>query len=242
MVATNNPYLTPVARVVAAPLQRPHGGSQSNMGPQSQRRISLLDRTHQLQAQSHKNSSSNNNNKRKKGAQQTLFGAVAFDPLKNCPKCRGGKSSHKGHHEKCWNNPRRGQSKAYVQEEKRLKMLFETPLTEAEKCSGQHMTREATDAFFAPREHVVEVAAVPATTTTTSLPHPKQSTTNAVAADELHGGVTAAMNDPIFVESHKSSTAPLAMLAFAKVVMKSIVHDKQINTLSHFDGMSIAVP
>ena len=121
-------------------------------------------------------------------------------------------------------------------------MLFETPLTEAEKCSGQHMTREATDAFFAPREHVVEVAAVPATTTTTSLPHPKQSTTNAVAADELHGGVTAAMNDPMFVESHKSSTAPLAMLAFAKVVMKSIVHDKQINTLSHFDGMSITVP
>jgi len=239
-----NPYLTPIARVVAAPPPRQHGrqheGSQSTtMGPQSQRRISLLDRTHQLQSQSH----NNNNNKRKKGAQQTLFGTVAFDPSKNCPKCRGGKASHKGHHPNCWNNPRKKGQSATLQEEKRLKMLLEAPLTEEEKCSGQHLTKEATTAFFAPREGVAKVAAA-GTATTTILPNTTQSTMiiNSVTADDICSCVTKIVNDSAFVESNKASTAPLAMLALAKVVSENIINDRQIDTRAHFDGLTYTVP
>mgnify|MGYP000487919569 CR=1 FL=1 len=191
-------------------------------------------------------SQSSNSNKRKKGAQQTLFGAVAFDPAKSCAKCRGGKTSHKGHHPKCWNNPRkRAQSKAMLQEEKRLKELFEAPLTEAEKCSGQHMTPEATATFFAPREGALKLAAVPATKMT-ALTNPNQSTatanTSVVTADSMCTDVTALVNDAKFVEQHKTSAAPLAMLAFAKVVVERIVLDKQIDVRSHFDGLSMTAP
>jgi len=39
---------------------------------------------------------------------------------------------------------------ASQEEAKRLEVLFATPLTEAEKCSGQYLTKEVTDAHFAP--------------------------------------------------------------------------------------------
>ena len=234
-----NPYLTPVARAVTVPPQRQHGGgSQSTtMGPQSQRRISLLDRTHQLQAQSHNN--------RKKGAQQTLFGAVAFDPSKSCAKCRGGKSSHKGHHEKCWNNPRkRAQSTARTLEEKRLKLLYETPLTEEEKCSGKYLTREATDAFFAPREGVQPVAAVATTTTVQSKSNEltTTTTTTTVTADMICKSVTEIVNNPSFIASHTATTAPLAMVAFAKIVVERIIKNKEIDMMEYFNGLTMSVP
>ena len=229
--------------MVVAPPQRPRNGvSQTTMGPQSQRRISLLDRTHQLQSQSH-----NNSNKRKKGAQQTLFGSVAFDPAKSCPKCRGGKSSHKGHHEKCWNNPRkRGMLKAMLMEEKRLKTLFEQPLTDAEKCSGQHLTKEATDAFFAAREGAVKVAAATTTRTEVALLNPTKSTNanigSAATADAICTSVTTLCNDPAFSKHHELSTAPLAMLAFAKTVAKTIINNNKFETKSYFDGLTMTAP
>ena len=99
MVQPVNPYAARAAAVAAAApaaaTEKENGAPQqhSNMGPQSQRRISNAERTHQMQSQS-----------RKKGGQQTLFGNVAFDPTKNCPKCRGGTNSHKGNSPLCWNN------------------------------------------------------------------------------------------------------------------------------------------
>jgi len=73
-----------MARAVAAPQRHQKDGSQSTMGTQSQRRISQQERTHQLQSQSHRK-------QQKIVGQQTLFGGQAFDPTKNCSKCRGTK-------------------------------------------------------------------------------------------------------------------------------------------------------
>jgi len=233
------PPANPCARAAAtaaAAREKENGppqGSQLTMGPQSQNRLTLKARTHQLQSQSH----------RKKG-QQTLFGGLAFDPAKHCPKCRGGPASHKGHHEKCWNNPRkRNQSTAMTVEEKRLKALCETPLAEAEKCSGQHMTREATEAFFAPRENTMKTAtaSVATTTTTTTTTMTELEFTSAAHATSSREDVTAAhvdictevtklVKDSAFVEFHETSRAPIAMLAFAKWQWKKSCSTARLTT------------
>jgi len=44
------------------------------------------------------------------------------------------------------------------------------------------------------------------------------------------------------VEAHKATTAPLAMVAFAKVVAERIINDRQVDTLSYFDGLTMTVP
>ena len=146
-----NPYAKPKATAAAAVAAtgKENGGPQVNkMGPQSQRRLSLKERTYQMKGNA-------NNKKKKKGGQQTLFGEVAFEPEKDCEVCKArlwGRNVHRSHHELCTNNRnKRGQSAATLslqKEEKRLKVLFSTPLTEAEKCSGQYLTKEATEAYF----------------------------------------------------------------------------------------------
>jgi len=125
-------------------------------------------------------------------------------------------------------------------------MLFEAPLTDAEKCGGKCLTREATDAFFAPQEGaaVNNLAAASVATTTKSLPNPMPSTriNNTITPDDMHTDVTKIVNDPLFVQSHKSTAAPLAMAAFAKVVADRITNDRQIEIQLHFDGLTITVP
>ena len=72
---------------------------RQEMGPQSQRHVSLEKRKCQLSG----------NGSRKKQAQATLFGGEAFHPDKHCVVCRGkkaGRKPHRSHHSLCWNNPR----------------------------------------------------------------------------------------------------------------------------------------
>ncbi len=237
-----NPYARTVVTATAAREKengRPQGSQVNNMGPQSQRRLTLNERTHHMQSQSHR-----------KKVQQTLFGEQAFDPSKNCAKCRGGKASHKGHHEKCWNNPRkRNQSQAMTVEEKRLKLLYETPLTEAQKCSGKYLTRESTEAFFAPRENTTTATASAVTTTQFTNNNNNTAATTEIGGGivrsvdlDLYTGVKNLVKDPNFLKLHASSRTPLAMLAFAQVVIDKIIRNKQIDSQKYFNGLTITVP
>ena len=78
------------------PARNPHAKPKENvaqtaiMGPQSQRRLTLKERTHQMQG------SNVGHKKGKKGDQQTLTGEVTFDPMKDCAIC---KARHIGHAE-----------------------------------------------------------------------------------------------------------------------------------------------
>jgi len=251
MAPPTNPYRRPAAAAAAVPRLQ-NGVSQSTMGPQSQRRLSLKERAHQLQASSHRK-------KHKTGGQQTLFGDRAFDPLKDCEVCRAkeyGRSVHRAHHERCVNNRRtRGFSNAALalaNEEARLKRHFATPLSEAEKCRGEYATPEAAAAFFAPREGVTKIAGKITTTTTqittttqfaaTVASESKCASEQFVSAAELCTAVTELVTDVDFLEKHKGNKAPMAMLAFASVVMKTIVRNNRVHTASHFDGLTITVP
>jgi len=135
-----------------------------------------------MQASSHR--------KKPKVGQQTLFGTVAFDPLKDCPVCKAkqfGRSVHRAHHERCINNRKtRGMSASTLllrQEEKRLEMHFNAPLAEEEKCSGKHATPEAVQPLFTPREKL-------STTTTMALTQISSTTTTTTTMGE--NDVTAA--------------------------------------------------
>jgi len=78
---------------------------------------------------------------------------------------------HRGHHQLCTNNRRKSKAPhelALAREEKRLKELFAAPLTEAEKCSGRYITKEATAAHFALRQVNRMDTTNAATTTTTT--------------------------------------------------------------------------
>jgi len=200
MVITN-PHARPAAATAVAAREKENGAPQApqqaqarNMGPQSQRRLTMNDRTHQMQASSHR---------KKRTGQQTLFGEQAFNPAKHCAKCRGGKSSHKAHHELCYNK-KRGVSTAAFKEEKRLKLLFEAPLTEEEKCSGKYLTKEATKAFFAPRENAATASSV-ATSVPTQFTKAAATSARDVTAADLCKGVTNLANDSNFAKFHTSS-------------------------------------
>lgn len=240
-----NPYARPVVVAVAA-TEKENGVSQapqqSRMGPQSQKRISLQDVTHLLQSQSHRK-------KQKGSGQQTLFGDRAFDPLKDCEVCKAkqcGRSVHRSHHARC--NNRRGGAKVSTatldlqKEENRLKLLFATPLTESEKCSGKHITKEAVKKYFAPRAAPPAGTATRTTTTTINMEATSVITENFVSADKICAAVTTTLNDPKFVEFHKDSRAPIAMLAFARTVVEKIVNDNRVDVHCHFDGLTMTVP
>jgi len=166
-------------------------GSQLNMGPQSQRRLTLQERTHQLQSQSHRK-------KQKTTGQQTLSGERAFDPLEDCAVCKAkrfGREVHRAHHRLCYHNRRtRGLFEAALsleQEEKRLRLHFTTPSSESEKCSRQHTTKEAGQAFFAPREVAkLKVNSTTATTKTTTSMDSKLVMSSNVTPDDLCSAVT----------------------------------------------------
>ena len=241
-----DPCKQPVAATAAAlPQQQEKDLSQSAMGPQSQKRLTLHERTHHMQSQSHR--------KKQRGGQQTLFGDRAFDPLKDCDVCKGklgGRSVHRAHHKLCWNkrgSAVRSQSTLDMQAgDKRLQVLFSTPLTEAEKCSGKHLTEEAGAAFFAARKPTagpsVSVATTTTRTTATEILASVAMTDSLVAADDLCGGVTEILQDPSFLEVHKCSRAPLPMLAFAKTAVEKVVRPKDVDLHACFNGTTMTVP
>jgi len=247
-----NPYAKPVVRPAAAAAgaaarENVGAGPQLNMGPQSQRRLTLQERTHQLQSQSHR--------KKKQTGQQTLFGNKAFDPTKNCPKCAGRPNSHKGHDPRCWNNKRKSKSLQAI-EDQRLRQHFAAPLLESEKCSGKCLTKEAAASFFAPQDAVegrphasvnVTGVAVRMTTTTTTVMATSVQSENVgndvtVTALNLHNDVASLVQDSNFVHAVNSSRAPLPMLAFAKLVVDQMIRPKGVATSDHFNGMTMTVP
>ena len=189
--------------------------------------------------------------KQKTTGQQTLFGGLAFDPLVDCEVCKAkkyGRSVHRAHHTLC-NNKRGGATKsaatmALAQEEKRLQVLFTTPLTEEEKCSGRFLTKEAVTGFFEPREpRGTSVATTTISQTTTETTSTTSNTMSSnITADELCTSVTEILQDSNFVDSHTSSRAPLPMLALAKVVVDKIIRAKDINTNDYFNGVTMTVP
>jgi hypothetical protein len=79
------------------------GHNNGQMGPQSQRRLTLQERTHQLQSR-------NKGYQRNKTQVRTDNGKIAFDSVKRCIICKarskGQQDPHKGHHKLCWNNTR----------------------------------------------------------------------------------------------------------------------------------------
>lgn len=138
------------------PTVNPYARNQTQneaMGPQSQRRLTLQDRTHLLQADSHKKK------KRKIGPQLTLNGDRAFEPNRDCKVCKGklaGREVHRAHHKLCPNNRRtKGVASAVTIQQnkidKALKNHFAKPLSTAEKGSWKYSTKDAGERFFAER-------------------------------------------------------------------------------------------
>ena len=91
---------------IVNPCAKPGSNQPQNdeiMGPQSQRRLTLKERTNQLKG-------GNSFHKKRKGGQLTLTGEAAFDPIKDCEICKarhiGYSEPHRGHHPLCWNNKR----------------------------------------------------------------------------------------------------------------------------------------
>jgi len=187
--------------------------------------------------------------KMKAGDQQTLFGNRAFDPRQDCDVCKGkgcGSVVHRAHHKLCCNNGRtRGIVSAVtlesMQEDKRLKEHFAAPLSEGERFSWKHAAKEAQAAFFAPREATVKQSKISAVTTAATTTVMDTSSGTATATDFCKA-VTAKVNNPSFLNEHKDSRAPLAMLAFAGTVAEAIVRNKHNNVLNHFDGLTMTVP
>ena len=127
------------------------------MGPQSQRRISMQQRGHRLAA------NNNPSRKKRKTGQRTLTGEVAFDPLEDCPICSarhyGSTVPHTSHDDRCiFNTKTRGIVSATTQAQrevdKQLKRHFSAPLLASEKGSWRHSTKEAGEAFFARRKNI----------------------------------------------------------------------------------------
>jgi len=175
--------------------------------------------------------------------------------LKDCEACKAkqhGRSVHRVHHALCVNNRWTGGLSASAleahREEAKLKKHFAAPLTETEKCRGEFVTPEAAAAFFTPREPAGKrdvSATISQTQTVTTTP--KVTFTSEIASDgvvppiEFCKAVTEEVTDTSFLEENKNNKAPIAMLAFARVVVERIVRNKR-SDMSQFNGLAIAVP
>jgi len=118
----------------------------ATMGPQSQRRLTLVERTHKMQAPTKKS---------KAGDQLTLTGERAFDPLKDCVVCKAklaGREVHRGHHPLCCNSRRtKGVTSKVtldsVAESERLRNHFAKPVL----FRLRNGTKEAAATFLSPK-------------------------------------------------------------------------------------------
>jgi hypothetical protein len=221
-----NPYLKPQQR-----LQK--DGSQSTMGPQSQRRVSLEARKHRMQ------SDAGHRKKVRPGDQQTLDGQRAFDPLQDCKVCRakhfGTPLPHRGHHKLCWNNRRtKGVTSEVslksIREAEQLRKHFAKPVSAQEKHSSRNNRAAAAAAFFAPRDAPTVAmqstknynSDTPPTTTMTTSPK-TQSVVSLIDANFLQKEVTSKVNSAKFCREHYNNRAPLAMVALAGIVVDTII-------------------
>jgi hypothetical protein len=65
-------------------------------------------------------------------------------------------------------------------------------------------------------------------------------TQSQISAEDFCKGVMEAVHDADFLEKHSHRKAPIAIIAFAKMVVKQIVQPKKV--ADYFDGMTITVP
>jgi len=214
---------------------------QNKMGPQSQRRLTLQERTHHMQASS--------NNKRKAG-QLTLFGIQAFDFNKDCEVCRGrlqGREVHRAHHQLCPNNKcKKGMVLSQsaidqLKKDQQLKQHFEQPLQPSEKASSRYATKEAgIDLFAAWKPTQKQQDMPPSQRAPNDEGAPNNDNTPAPDAELICTEVTAKVNDPTFQKEHEKNRAPLAMPAFAGVAVEHVINKKR--STEHFDGLTLTVP
>ena len=109
-----------------------------------------------------------------------------------------------------------------IEEDKRLKQHFAQPLAAGEMFSSTYATKEAGADFFAPRQ----IALQKSTTTTTTVTMTVEDDSSTRMMDFCRA-VTAKIDDASFVKEHENSRAPLAMLAFAGVVVDHIIRGKK---------------
>jgi hypothetical protein len=233
-----NPYAK------SRPLVALRMAQNSDMGRQSQQRVSQAKRAYQLA------SSSRNANKKKKqkGDQLTLHGQTAFQSERNCQVCRaqalarivaGARIPKRPHHVLCIKNTKtkgKGQMSqqniATAAEEKRLSEHFNAPLAPHEKGSSRHATPQAAAQFFAPRK------------ITNPKPPPSPSSSHLPLQQvNFCEAVSNMVADASFREKHQSKSAPLAILAFATDVVEKVVRNKDESIFDHyFNGLTITVP
>ena len=256
---SGNPPSAARAAVGLSHQQQPNSGDNENrnpnnnrvdMGPQSQRRLSLEKRTHNMQSGRRKRS--------KKGGQLTLFGGVAFDSSKHCEVCVAqlqGREKHRAHHPRCGRNTKtKGlTSKATLEtlrEEKRLKELFAAPLQDHEKGSFRHLNQDNINQFFMRRpgkETAPPVA--PSTTPPTTVDQQKSPEPTFVCQDEIFTPaqfsklVTEKVAKESFAKEHNNKKAPLAMIAAAAVAVEEIIRPNNGSLIqSYFDGLTMTIP
>jgi hypothetical protein len=98
---------------------------------------------------------------------------------------------------------------------------------------------DAGKAFFAPRKRKSN-SKMSTTTTTTTTTMPETTDQDDTTPLALCQGVSKRVNDSEFAKKHKSKGAPLAMVAFAEVVLESII--RKGKTKCYFDGLTMLVP
>jgi len=213
------------------------------MGPQSQQRLTLQQRTHKLQASSHK---------KRKGDQLTLFGGQVFDPVKHCVVCKakaiGAAVPHRGHDQRCpMNRKTKGITNPQVlqqqQQDQKLKAHFAAPSKETEKMSSNNTTTDSVQQFFAKRP-AKNLAAPSGTSTTNCSNISNDNNANTlVTPEDLCEGVTATLEDSDFCKTHGRFRAPLAMSAIAAIVVDKVINSKKSNQFADcFDGLTTVVP
>jgi len=233
MVPVRNPYAKP----------KENDAQTAIMGPQSQRRLTLKERTHQMQG------SNVGYKKGKKGEQQTLTGEVAFNPIKDCAICKarhiGYAEPHRGHHKLCWNNKRtRGISSttslASIQESKHLKFFFEKPSQSHEMYTSANNSKAACEQFFHPKNPTTKISTEVPKATTAEL---TIMSSNGSTGEQLCFAVAERIADTSFQTKHQRKEAPLAILALAGWVVEKIVRTNDKESFEkYFQGLTMTVP
>ena len=132
------------------------------MGPQSQRRLTLKERTHQL---------AGNNRRKERGGQLTLTGERAFDPIVDCKPCKQfhwlGTKSHKRHHELCTRVKRKRNVGITPAQQKKMEKELR------DSYRAKHLTQENVDRLFDTATYRKAAPAAPAMVT--EIPTEKRS-------------------------------------------------------------------
>jgi len=186
--------------------------------------------------------------RKRKGDQLTLQGKRAFKAEQDCVVCHARpitRALHnyripkRPHHVLCSLNQRtKGggvisqQNLATSVEEKHLKALYSTPLTEAEKCSRRFNTVAAGNTFFFSKTFVVKA---------TRSMHPPTTTTMITDID-FFKAVSKSIGDSSFCDQHKNKSTPIAMLALATEAVDKVFRSKDQDLFGkYFAGLTMTV-